>query len=369
MTDYLIIGSGIIGMMTAYELANQGAAVRLVDRNPKAQESSWAGGGILSPLYPWRYDPAVNALASWSQHEYPALCQALQASTGIDPEWTQSGLIMLDQLNLGPITEWATAQHARLEYPDHSRLAKLEPALAATQSPALYMPKIAQVRNPRLLQALRRRLVQLGVEFDTDTTATALLVKNDQVQGVQFGREPVHARHVIIAMGSWSPQLLAPLGIAIDIRPVRGQMLLYRAEPGFLRHIVMSDGKYLIPRRDGRILAGSTVEFAGYEKHITAAAREQLHQVACTLVPALADTPIEQHWAGLRPGAAKGIPYIGPLGIEGLWINAGHFRNGVVTGLASARLLSNLLLNQPTIIDPAPYHPIGRAPSQDQDWI
>lgn len=368
MTDFLIIGGGIIGMLTAHELVVNGAKVRLIERNAKAQESSWAGGGILSPLYPWRYDAAVNALAGWSQREYPALCQTLHTSTGIDPEWTQSGLIMLDELD-DTISDWATRHHARLEQPDLTQLARLEPALAVQSADALYMPEIAQVRNPRLLQALRRRLVQLGVDIDTETVVTSLLIDHDRVHGVQLDSDQACAEHVIIAMGSWSPQLLAPLGIDIDIRPVRGQMLLYRAPAGLLRHMVMANGKYLIPRRDGRILAGSTVEFTGYEKLTTNAAHDELHQAACALVPALRDAPIEQHWAGLRPGAARGIPYIGPLPIEGLWINAGHFRNGVVTGLASARLLCNQLLSQPTIVDPTPYHPTERPPSQEKDWI
>lgn len=369
MTDCVIIGGGIIGMLTAHQLALQGVRIHLLERQTSAQESSWAGGGILSPLYPWRYDDAVTALANWSQREYQTLCANLEAQTGIDPEWIESGLLMLDCTEADKALPWAAKHHHRIEQLNPTAITALEPALQFGTH-ALYMPAIAQLRNPRLLHALRNKLIALGVRIENECAVTRLDIRNHRIHGVVTHQHTIACQQAVIAMGSWSPQLLTPHGIDIDIRPVRGQMLLFRAKPGQLRHIVMSEGKYLIPRRDGRILAGSTVEFSGYDKTTTQAAYDSLHQAACAMLPALAATPVERHWAGLRPGAARGIPYIGPIAtIAGLYINAGHFRNGVVTGLASAQLLCDLMLNQPPIIDPAPYQVAGRQPGSDTDWI
>jgi glycine oxidase len=183
-----------------------------------------------------------------------------------------------------------------------------------------------------------------------------LLLGEHGVHGLMTEQGEFKAERVVIAGGAWSALLLEATGVTLPIRPVRGQMILYRAEPDVVQRIVLSRDRYVIPRRDGRILVGSTLEEVGFDKSTTRAAMQELESEATRLIPALANYPIEHHWAGLRPGSPHGIPYImqHPR-IEGLFINTGHFRNGVVLGLASARLLADILLQRQPILDPAPY--------------
>ena len=152
--------------------------------------------------------------------------------------------------------------------------------------------------------------------------------------------------------------MLRALNGSLPVEPVRGQMLLFKGEPGTISRIVLTQGKYVIPRRDGRVLVGSTVEHVGFNKATTSSARDELHEVAVKTFPCIASMNLEHHWSGLRPGSADELPFIGAYPeIDGLFINTGHYRNGVVMGLASTELLANLVLNESPVVDPAPYAP------------
>ena len=357
--DCVVVGAGIIGMLTAWLLRAAGLDVLLVERGEAGRESSWAGGGIISPLYPWRYPDAVNRLARRSQALYPGLVQRILEASGADPEYLASGLLILDTEEEAAATAWAGRYADEFRIIGQKDIAAVELALReGIASRAFWLPRIGQVRNPRFARALRLALAARGAGFLEHCPVDGLRVQGGRVTGVETGRGFIPAGRVVVAGGAWSRGLLAPTGIELPVRPVRGQMILFHGQPGQVRRIVLHRGRYVIPRRDGRILVGSTLEEVGFDKSVTSEAREELRKAAVKLVPLLADLDIEHHWAGLRPGSPDGIPMVGPHpGIEGLHVNTGHYRNGVVLGPASAELLVALMLGEEPRLDPGPYNP------------
>ena len=356
--DVAIIGGGLIGMLTARYLAQAGASVTIYEKGEIGRESSWAGGGIISPLYPWRYADAVTELARWGQQHYEALSEALLSETSIDPEYLHSGLLLLDidEQERLRAEQWAERFGYQMEYLGRKDVLALQANLGEISEHALWMPTVAQMRNPRLVQAVRRSIEQLGVCIHEHCAVDGLLVEEGKVEGIHLDGRTISAQQVVVAGGAWSGEILKQQGIELAVEPVRGQMLLFNAEPGLLQRIVLSGTHYLIPRADGRILAGSTLEHVGFDKATTEQGREELLAFATALLPQLADFPIEKQWSGLRPGTSDGVPFIGQCGeVERLYVNAGHFRNGVVTGLASARLMADQLLGLAPILDPTPY--------------
>jgi len=345
LPDCLIIGGGIIGLLTARELAMAGAEVTLVESATIGREASWAGAGILSPLYPWRYPQAVNQLASLSQRLYPKLSIELHEATGINAEWLQTGLHILDPGSHDDVKAWSQAYN--------------QPWRPFQQTTGVLLPQIGQIRNPRLCRALHRDLIQRGVKIIEQTPIEKLVVSNNRVVAVESHSTCYTPNTVIVTAGAWSGQLLQSIGIDLPVKPIRGQMLLYKIAPNLVKHMMVKDGHYLVPRRDGHILVGSTMEEAGFDRHPTDEGRAQLQQVAEQLVPELADHPIQQHWAALRPGSPKGIPYIGAWPeLDNLFLNTGHFRNGLTLAPAAAHLLAAMMQGQKTEITMAPYLPI-----------
>ncbi len=354
--DCVVAGGGLIGLLSALYLAREGLTVAVLERGELCRESSWAGGGILSPLTPWDYPDAVANLVARSQQDYPGLVDELQRETGIDPEWIRSGLLLLDTALSKAISAWAERHAVEVQALDTCAVQAADPALAVASGPALLLPAVAQVRNPRLCAALRVRLEQLGVQLHEHSAVQRLLVRQGRMEGVETARGRVTAERVVIAGGAWSAELLHGTGPVLPVTPVRGQMIQFETRPGLLRHIVLSDGYYLIPRRDGLVLAGSTLEYTGFDKATTPEARELLTAQAVRIAPVLADYPVIRHWAGLRPGTRDGVPFICKYNeISGLYLNTGHFRNGVVMGPASARLLADRVLTHAGFTDFAPY--------------
>jgi len=200
-----------------------------------------------------------------------------------------------------------------------------------------------------------------NVELREHCTVTGFIQENGQISGVTTAGGEIRAERVVLAAGAWSGELLKTLGLELPVEPVKGQMILYKCAEDFLPSMVLAKGRYAIPRRDGHILIGSTLEYAGFDKTPTDNALESLKASAEELLPALKEAEVVGHWAGLRPGSPEGIPFIGELPAHpGLWLNCGHFRNGLVLAPASCRLLADLMLGREPIIDPAPYAPVGR---------
>ncbi|VVN89918.1 glycine oxidase ThiO [Pseudomonas fluorescens] len=358
----VIVGGGVIGLLTAFNLASEVQQVILLDRSNVGQESSWAGGGIVSPLYPWRYSPAVTALAHWSQDFYPQLGERLFAATGVDPEVHTTGLYWLDLNDEAEALAWAERESRPLSKVDISAAHDAVPVLGSGFSRAIYMANVANVRNPRLVKSLKAALSALpNVTIHEHCEVSGFIREGEGVVGVQTSAGEIRADRVVLSAGAWSGELLQSLGLELPVEPVKGQMILYKCAPGFLSSIVLAKRRYAIPRRDGHILIGSTLEHEGFDKTPTQPALESLKASAIELIPALADAEVVGHWAGLRPASPEGIPYIGRVpGIEGLWLNCGHYRNGLVLAPASCQLLADLMLDREPIIDPAPYAPTGR---------
>ena len=360
--DCIVVGGGVMGLLTARALVEQGQGVVLIERGNVGREASWAGGGIVSPLYPWRNSPAVTALACWSQGFYPRLAEELLAQTGIDPEVFTTGLFWLDLPDEGEAFAWAVQQNQVLQSVKGDRLYQAVPGLGEGYRHALHTADLANVRNPRLLKALRAALLlQPNVRLCEGLEVSGFIARQGRVLGVRTAEGELYGNQVVLAAGAWSALLLADLGISLPVEPVKGQMILYKGSPGQLSVMVLAKGRYAIPRRDGHILVGSTLEFENFDKTPTASARTSLQASAVELLPELARSQIVGHWAGLRPGSPEGIPFIGPVpGYSGLWLNCGHYRNGLVLAPASCRLLADLITGRQPIIDARDYAPTGR---------
>lgn len=355
MAECIIVGGGAIGLLTARQLFLEGVDVLLLEKGSLGGESSWAGGGIISPLYPWYYDDAVNVLAERSKQCYPLLVDTLLGETGEDSELLDSGLFTVSD-DLQQIDDWAKKWSVDATYIDDvARIREIEPTVGDRVDRGIWMPDIMQVRNPKLVKALKASFHVQGIAIRENCSVDEVLVEKDRVIGVRSGQEKLFADKIIIASGAWSARF-AVTEKSVDVIPVKGQMIMYRGAPDRVRRIVLSAGHYIIPRKDGRILAGSTLEKIGFDKTISSSAHEELHQAAVELVPLLEELPIERQWAGLRPGTEKGIPYICEHDeIAGLFIHAGHFRNGIVLGAASAELMTDIVLGREPWCDASPY--------------
>ncbi len=221
---------------------------------------------------------------------------------------------------------------------------------------SLWLPDIAQVRNPRLVSALREAVVRGGGVIQPHSAVERLTSQGNRIAAAHTANEVFKADQFVLASGAWSGISLPGLAGVPNIRPIRGQMLLFRLEPGALESIVYRNGLYLIPRLDGHVLVGSTLEDAGFDKSTDAATRQRLHAEAAELLPALAGLQPVQHWAGLRPGSPDNIPVIDRHpDFDNVFVNAGHYRYGVTMAPASAELLVDLMEDRQPALDPAPY--------------
>ncbi len=350
-----VVGGGVIGLLAARELRAAGLDVSVLDRGQIGRESSWAGSGILSPLHPWRQPDAVQPLSLWSQRAYPDLAATLAAESDIDPQLHVSGLLLPECPDAHVARAWASRWEVPLEELAAAAMRRAEPALAPHAS-GLLLPQVAQVRNPRLMRALRIALQKAGVVFEEQHEVLGFVQRNDRIVALdtRHGRRSVDV--LLVAAGAWSGELLRACGLDLPIQPVRGQILALQTEPGLIRHVVLAEDHYLVPRRDGLLLVGSTVEHSGFDKTPSPGAAVTLRAAAARLVPALAGTPQVAHWAGLRPGSPDGTPYIGrhPQ-IENVYVSAGHYRSGLTLAPASAALVSALITARQSPVDGAAY--------------
>jgi glycine oxidase len=344
--DVLVMGGGVIGLTAAYFLAREGLAVEVVDQGGLGQEASWAGAGILPPGNPAQAPTPFDQLGAHSAALYPVLSAELRERTGIDNGYMRSGGLEFVDGDEGTVDEWR-AQGVAYEHVTGTQLHRLEPAVNTAVGSAYFLPDMAQLRNPRHVKALIAGCADLGVAFYPGCPVRMLERRRDHITSALTSAGPMSAGRYLAATGAWSDALLGALGWRPGIRPVRGQIALLNTGAPVLRRILLQGKRYLVPRGDGRVLAGSTEEEAGFDKRTTARAIAGLLKFAIELVPALADAPLERAWAGLRPASSDGLPYIGQVpGVDNLFMAAGHFRSGIQQSPATALVLKELFLGQ-----------------------
>ncbi|GFO71862.1 glycine oxidase [Bathymodiolus japonicus methanotrophic gill symbiont] len=355
--DITFVGGGITSLLSARLFALAGAKVTIIEKGQVGQESSWAGGGILLPLYPWRQADAISQLVLPSITAYPELVQTLIESTGLDPEYTVSGLLMTQLADLDKATSWCEKYAINYNFASPEQRS----TFSSCNGQSLYLDSIAQVRNPRLLKSLKQDLLQRGVNIVENCTIEKAQISNHRIAAIACESETFTVNTVVITAGAWTGNLCRQLfgdreNARVEVFPVKGQMLILDAPVNTLQTMVLDNNQYLIPRRDGKILCGSTVEYAEFNKSTSQQAQQSLAGFARNLFPALESAPIIHHWAGIRPGTLQGIPYIGMHPeINNLAINAGHFRNGFAMGPAAAQLLYDIITRQATTMDAGLY--------------
>lgn len=355
MTHVMIIGGGIVGCMTAMELVNRGCRVTIVERNQIASqtsgESSWAGGGIIFPLLPWQYSEAVNNLTRDGANFYRELNQRLQLETGVDAHFAQSGFLLLPAFDKHAAVSWCEKN----QVPAQAVKASAFGVQSLSGEDALWLPAICQVRPPYLMQAMRKWLEQHNVTM-LEHTQLAPLQETQQLNEWQtVNGEKLSADQFVVTSGAWSFDLLKETSAKLNIKPMRGQILLYQPKHN-LEQMVYREGFYMIPRLDGYLLAGSTLEDVGFDNGITEAVRDELRIKAEAIMPELKNQPIIKHWSGLRPGTPENLPTISahPT-IKNLFLNTGHFRYGLTMAPTSAKLVTALILGEEPQIDATPY--------------
>lgn len=346
--DVVILGGGIIGLSLARELSKSGREVAVVDRGESTPIASWAAGGILPP-------PAIGALCDpleqlrhYSHQLYESWCEELTAESEVEIEFERCGGLYLAR-TLGEI---AALQSARSQWLDDGieverwtaeETAKREPRLATlpARSQVLCLPGEIQVRPSRILHALRASLTRHRVAIIPAEWSGQITQRGTQWQSVTTSEGELHASQFCIATGTWTSPLVARLGFDVPIEPRRGQMVLWKLPERWLHRIVNDGPRYLIARRDGHLLAGSTVEDVGFRNETTEEGLAELVRFAHQLLPDLQAHSHVAHWSGLRPMTGDNLPYLDRLpGTENVFLAAGHFRSGIHLAPATAKLLT-----------------------------
>ena len=316
MTDCLVIGGGIIGLTTARELSINGLQVTLIDKGECGRAASWAGAGIITPLYPWKYSDFINELSLKSQQQYQSFCLELFKATKIDPEYINSGLLMLDEFNTDKAKNW---------------LKKWNISYQKTTKGALF--NIAQVRNSKILPALKKDLIQRGVTIIENTKISLKYNKNNiSILGFK-------AQNIVVCAGAWSGDFNK------NIYPVKGQIITIFDKSNTIKNIVLSKGKYIVPRKDGIVLVGSTMENVGFDTSLDDKTKIELFDFAINIFPHLANYKITNHWCGFRPGNNIDPIIKQDKTYKNLFFNTGHFRNGLNTAPYSAKIISTKIMN------------------------
>ena len=337
----LVVGGGIIGGATAYELAKAGCAVTLLERAAPGAEASSAAAGLLAPLgESSKTSFARLALASWRL--YPEIVRELGERTGMDVEHVTRGTIYpMAATEARDVDEWALGPEFGVERLEGGDVQKREPALSPRVRRALFVRGDHWINNQRLVLAYAQAAAAAGVDLRGGVNVTRVLVEQGRAVGVVADGERHEADAVLLAAGAWTSELVASFGGQLPIEPRRGQMIALAHVPAVLTYCVHGEA-YVVPRPSGEVLIGATVERAGFQRAVTAEGIAGLLRAAIELVPSLGELPIARTWCGFRPWAPDSLPVLGPWpGVEGLWLATGHFRNGILLAPITARLMTD----------------------------
>jgi len=327
-----IIGGGIIGCLTAIKLKESGFEVVVVDKHEIGKESSWAGAGILFPLMPWDYEKKVYDLCKSASGFYKNFSKKLYDSTGIDPEYNKTGMILIPPYEKGDVIKWANLQNLPFEETFYR------------DSESIYFPSIAQIRSPRLMKSIKLFMEKMGIKIIENMELAEIQDKEGIVKKwPNKNNSFIVADYFVITSGAWTSNLKE--NYKSKIYPVRGQMIQYKVSKLKIRNILYSNDFYILQRKDGVIIAGSTIEEVGFDETVTIDKKEALMRKAETLIPDLADVQVENHWAGFRPGTKENIPFIQKDDdYENVFVNSGHFRYGLTMAPQSAEKLNEILI-------------------------
>ena len=332
--DVIIIGGGIIGLSLSLALRKRGASVGVVERGEPGREASHAAGGMLvdSPL---ETAMVLQSLAIASARLYPEFAHEVQLESGMTVDLRDAGTIVFpSQKHLHEHSGFAPASLSPVA------LSELEPALADSTRPAFYLKERSV--DPRALTAATAKTAKKrDVDFSSGDAVTSVDVSGGRATGVTTAKTSFLASKVVNCAGCWSGQISPS---RLPTRPVKGQMLCLVMHPrNLLKHVIRTPDVYLIPRSDGRLLVGATVEEAGFDKRTDPDTIQRLHRAALKLVPKLADAKILEDWAGLRPGTPDNLPILGATDIPGYYLATGHFRDGILLAPITAQVMADVI--------------------------
>lgn len=361
-SDIVIVGGGIIGCATAYELARRGSAVTLIERGPIGREASWASAGIISLPNRPNMRPERVEISRRSLKRYPGLVEEIEERTGIAVEYRRPGemTVAVDDehaIEERARAEWQRSQGFAIEELDLQSARSREPALPPDLRAAWYIPDVGSLSLYRLTQALAMAATALGATILAETPVAAIEQREERVTGVRLADRTISASIVILATGAWTRLLGDTVGVHLPTKPVKGQLVAFRAPLG-PKHVLAGHGGYARPRVDGTTIVAATEEEAGFDRRVTGDGIAWLLELTRTICPSLLAGELVDSWTGLRPGTDGGEPLIGPVpGVEGLWVAAGHFRTGAKEGPATAELVATSIVSGR--VDPllAPFSP------------
>lgn len=368
--DVAIVGGGLIGASISFELAAENLRVVVIDRQKPGLEASWAAAGMLSPGPNSTEDEALTPLAKESLRLYPEFIAEVEKASGRSASLVRGGAL---EIFSGPLAEndrdKMVASHQRLglaaEAVSLEAARKLEKAIGPAARAVAWLPEEATVEPRMLMDAVLAANVQRGVEIAADCAVTSLVCERSQsgtrCTGVFAGENKIEAKFVVLAAGCFTGAIKCnaeAVPFSASLRPVRGQMIAFCPKGLRLSRVLRCERGYLVPRRDGRIVAGSTAEDAGFEKRVTREGLQSIVSAAVELVPELGDAEIVETWSGLRPGTPDGLPILGPTGIEGLLAATGHFRNGILLAPVTAKLIKDWIVRGQVSSDVTRFSPL-----------